>query len=181
MSGKWQVASGKEGGRFHCRVVLVVLVSMLVLLFASCGFQLRGATDLPPQMERTYLTGVNPSHGFARELSGLLRAGGVTLVDRRESATAEFRVRRLVSDRRVLSVGGDARVSEYELFMVLEYEVRGRGTEWALEPVTLNITREYVHDPLLVLSQGEQEQALRESMERDLAQLVMFRLQAAGR
>jgi LPS-assembly lipoprotein len=157
----------------------VLLVSIFALFLASCGFQLRGATELPPQMERTYLTGVSANNGFARELSGLLRASGVTLVDSREASTAEFRVRRLVTDRRVLSVGDDARVSEYELYMVLEYEVRGRGTKWALESVTLNITREYVHDPFLVLSQGEQEQVLREAMERDLAQLVMFRLQAA--
>lgn len=175
-----QETRGKlNGGHRVPRIYLSLATCLLSLLLASCGFQLRGAADLPPQMERTWLTGINANHGFARELSGLLRAGGVTVVNSREASTAEFRVQRLTTGRRVLSVGGDARVSEYELYMVLEYEVRGRGSEWALEPVTLNITREYVHDPLLVLSQGEQEQALREAMERDLAQLVMFRLQSA--
>jgi len=181
MSGKWLVASGKDGRRLRRHLVLVLLVSILTLFLASCGFQLRGPAQLPPEMARTYLTGVNANQGFARELTGLLRASGVTLVDSREAASAEFRVRRLLTDRRVLSVGGDARVSEYELYMVLEYEVRGVGSEWSMEPVTLNITREYVHDPLLVLSQGEQERTLREAMNRDLAQLVMFRLQAEAR
>jgi LPS-assembly lipoprotein len=161
------------------RLFLYLVSCILYLHLASCGFQLRGPPELPPQMERTQITGVSTGHGFVRELSILLTAGGVTLVDSRQASTAEFRVRRLESDRRVLSVGGDARVSEYELYMVLEYEVRGRGDEWALEPVTLSITREYVHDPLQVLSQTEQERSLREAMDRDLAQLVMFRLQAA--
>jgi LPS-assembly lipoprotein len=131
-------------------------------------------------MERTYLTGIDARDGFARELSALLGASGITMVDNREQATAEFRVRRLSSDRRVLSVGGDARVSEYELYLVLDYEVRGRGHDWVLEPVTLTLTREYVYDPLQVLSRDEQEQTLRETMNRDLAQLVIFRLQAAS-
>jgi LPS-assembly lipoprotein len=164
--------------RLWRRIPLYLVLCTFPLLL-SCGFQLRGAADLPPQMERTYLTGIAADHGFARELSTLLAGAGVTLVDSRQAASAEFRVRRLSSGRRVLSVGGDARVSEYELYLVLDYEVRGRNGEWALEPVTLDITREYVHDPLQVLSQTEQERALREAMHRDLAQLVMFRLQAA--
>ncbi|WP_175628241.1 LPS assembly lipoprotein LptE [Thioalkalivibrio denitrificans] len=131
-------------------------------------------------MERTYITGVSPGHDLARELSILLDASGVTVVDTREEATAELRVRRLSTGRRVLSVGGDARVSEYELYLVLEYEVRGRDNDWAVEPVTLTVTREYVHDPIQALSQREREETLRESMHRDLAQLVMFRLQAAS-
>ena len=177
-----QETRGKmNGGRVASRAYLYLVTCLLSLLIASCGFQLRGATELPPEIARTYLTGVNANQGFARELSGLLRASGVTLVDSREAASAEFRVRRLLTDRRVLSVGGDARVSEYELYMVLEYELRGVDSDWSMEPVTLNITREYVHDPLLVLSQGDQERTLREAMNRDLAQLVMFRLQAAGR
>ena len=166
-----------NGGHRVPRLYLSLVSCLLSLLLSACGFQLRGAAELPPQLERTYVTGLQEHPGFARELAGVFRAAGVTLVESREAATAEFRVRRLVTDRRVLSVGGDARVSEYELFMVLDYEVR--GGEWTAEPVTLNITREYVHDPLLVLSQGEQERALRQAMERDLAQLVMFRLQAA--
>lgn len=175
-----QDARYKKGRTAPRRLVLLYLASCILYLFlTSCGFQLRGAADLPPQMERTYLTGIAADHGFARELSVLLAGAGVTLVDSRQAATAEFRVRRLSSGRRVLSVGGDARVSEYELYLVLDYEVRGRNDAWALEPVTLDITREYVHDPLQVLSQAEQERALREAMHRDLAQLVMFRLQAA--
>jgi LPS-assembly lipoprotein len=176
-----QEARGKKQTQYRTfRPFLYLASCLLYLLLSSCGFQLRGPPELPPQMERTYLTGIAAEHGFARELSTLLTAGGITLVDSRQASTAEFRVRRLESDRRVLSVGGDARVSEYELYLVLEYEVRGRGDEWALEPVTLNITREYVHDPLQVLSQSEQERSLREAMHRDLAQVVMFRLQAAS-
>lgn len=158
----------------------VLATCVLTLLLASCGFQLRGPAELPPQMERTYITGVGGGHDFVRELTILLEASGVTVVDNRQASTAEFRVRRLDANRRVLTVGGDARVSEYELDMVLDYEVRARADDWAMEPVRLSITREYFHDPLLVLSQGEQERTLREAMHRDLARLVMFRLQAAS-
>ncbi|MCG5500650.1 LPS assembly lipoprotein LptE [Ectothiorhodospira lacustris] len=160
--------------------VWVALVLMACLLLTACGFQLRGAAGLPPEMARTAVTGLGASDSLVIDLQLALRAGGVELAPL-SGATAELRIHDLSSGRRALSVGRDAQVSEYEVFTRLRYSVRGRGNDFEIREQTLTLTRDYLFDPEGVLGQAEQEQSLRESMRRDLVQLILLRLQAAAR
>ena len=50
------------------RPILVLLVSLLFL--TACGFQLRGAADLPPEMDSTHLAIENEYSDLARRLDG---------------------------------------------------------------------------------------------------------------
>lgn len=155
------------------------LVLMLCLLLAACGFQLRGAAGLPPEMARTAITGLGAFDPLVIDLQLALRAAGVEPVPL-SKATAELRIHDLRTGRRALSVGRDAQVSEYEVFTRLTYSVRGRGNDFEIPEQSLTLTRDYLFDPEGVLGQAEQEQSLRESMRRDLVQLILLRLQAAG-
>ncbi|MCH7854711.1 MAG: DUF3641 domain-containing protein [Proteobacteria bacterium] len=53
----------------------------LTLLLASCGFQLRSATVLPTEMERTYIATDSRHSLFYRTLRARFRDNGVNLVD----------------------------------------------------------------------------------------------------
>ena len=166
--GPWPFRSGQ-----------MALVLMLSLLLLACGFQLRGGTDVPPEMARTAITGLSAADPLFIDLQLVLNGAGVMLVPLGE-ATAELHIQDLRSGRRALSVGRNAQVSEYEIFTHLRYWVQGRGNDFQIPEQTLTLTRDYLFDPEGVLGQAEQEQRLRESMNRDLAQLILLRLRATA-
>lgn len=150
---------------------------LILSLLTGCGFQLRGSVALPDAMARTAITGINERDPLAIDLRRALIANGVEVVDV-SRATAELRFDSVNSGRRVVSVGADARVFEFEVYLRITYRVQGVDSEFELEPTTLNLGREYLFDRDNVLSQMDQERSLRESMRRDAVQLIMLRLQS---
>ncbi|MGM0676904.1 LPS assembly lipoprotein LptE [Ectothiorhodospira marina] len=162
------------------RILSWLGVGLLCLSLVACGFQLRGAGELPPEMARTAITGIGERDALTQELRRSLRANGVEVVER-EEADALLRITRMDTGRRTLSVGGDARVSEYEVYLTLAFQVDGKGSEFEIANQTLTLTRDYLFDPAGVLGRSEQERVLQESMRRDAVQLIMLRLQSAAR
>ena len=154
-----------------------LLMLLAVLLVGGCGFQLRGAVDLPPEMDRTYVTGLPERDVLYLELKRQLRAAGVAVVDSRAAGTAELRILEKRDTRRVLSVGSNATVREYELSTIVTFDVRGLGNEFEQRPVTLQTTRDLTFDETNVLGKAGEEALLREDMERELAWRVLSRLQ----
>ena len=68
------------------------LFVLIVLLLAACGFQMRGAASVPPEMARTYIAADDQRSLFYRGLSDSLRGIGVTVVDSPVEATATFSI-----------------------------------------------------------------------------------------
>ena len=158
-----------------------IFVLLCALSLAACGFQLRGQADLPPQMARTHIAGTSTDEGLGLELVRLLKANGVTLVSASEEAGTVVTFTRINATRKVLSVGDTAKVREYELILTVSFRAASRDESLVFEDQTLTLTRRHLHDPTSVLGSSQTESVLREDMERDAAQLVLYRLAAAGR
>jgi len=152
-------------------------LALPVLLLAGCGFQLRGAPEWPPELNPIYIGGLGARDPFYLTLAQNLRSAGVEILDARSPGAAELRVLSLREQRRVLSVTGAARISEYELFRVLDAELRVPGVEpRRLGP--LRASRVYVFEAAAVLSQSEREEELARAMDHDLQRLLQLRVQA---
>ena len=150
---------------------------LAALLLAGCGFQLRGAVDLPPEMARTYISGLAQRDVLFLELKLQLRAANVEVVESRAAATAELRILEKRDTRRVLSVGGDASVQEYELATTVTYDVRGTDSDFRRDPVTLTTVRDMTFDETNVVGKAGEEALLRDEMQRELAWQMVSRLQ----
>lgn len=155
-----------------------LLLAVPALLLTGCGFQLRGAPDWPPELNPIYISGLGARDPFYLMLAQTLRTAGVEILDVRAPGVAELRVLSLREQRRVLSVTGAARISEYELFRVLEAELRlpAVAEPQALGP--LRASRVYVFEAAAVLSQSEREEELARAMDRDLQRMLLLRIQA---
>ena len=158
--------------------VFSLLALLGVVLLAGCGFQLRGAVDLPPEMARTYISGLGERDVLFLELKRQLRTAGVDIVERRDAASAELRILEKRDTRRVLSVGSNARVREFELATTVSFDVRGVGNDFRRERATLNTVRDLTFDETNVLGKAGEEALLREDMQRELAWQIVSRLEA---
>ena len=151
----------------------------LVLALNGCGFHLRGAAQLPPAMERTYIDG-SATSAIVRDLRLNLEASGAEVVASPQAAGATLHILGESYERRVLSVRSNAQVSEYELIYNVRFSVvRADGVQ-LLEPQTVNVSRDYRYDPNQVLGASSEESLLQQEMQRDVSQLILRRLSSAG-
>ncbi|QBQ53333.1 LPS assembly lipoprotein LptE [Nitrosococcus wardiae] len=150
----------------------------LLLLLAGCGFHLRGDTQLSPLLERTYLQGVVPYSDLGVGLKRSLEAYGVTVTAVPAEASAILSVTYNQLQRQVLSVGTTGKVQEYALKYILQFQVTNPQGEILLPSQQLELMREYQFDERSVLSAGEQEALLREVLQEEMVQQILWRLEA---
>ncbi|MDP1708326.1 MAG: LPS assembly lipoprotein LptE [Gammaproteobacteria bacterium] len=150
----------------------------LVLLLAGCGFHLRGSgvDDIAlSDMPMVYLQSGNPQSGMLEELRrrGGLQGARFTL----DSAAADLALNITSErfDRRVLSVGGAGKVSEYEVHYAISYSVLDNNGEEKLAN-RISLVRDYRFDETQVLGKEAEEKRLRQDMVQDAAQQIMRQL-----
>ncbi|BAW79901.1 rare lipoprotein B [Candidatus Nitrosoglobus terrae] len=151
-----------------------------LLLLGGCGFQLHGNVKYSPLLSRTYLQGVPSYSELAVQIKRGLEAGGATVVSEAKDSSAILNITYNQVGREILSVGGAAtKVQEYALRYVLQFEVTdSKGNKILLPLHRLEAVREYRYDPLNLLSTGDQENLLREAMQKDIVEQILWRLEA---
>jgi LPS-assembly lipoprotein len=153
----------------------IVLLSASLLLLSACGFHLRSAPTVPPQMSTTYIDTKDRYSAFYRKLRRELQDAGVNVVDERSSAAAVFSILSDETDQRVLSVSARNVPREYEVYYSVYYSVHA-GTEVLLEPQEQTATRDYTYDETRVLGKSREEDLLREAIVNDLVRIVLIQL-----
>ena len=158
------------------RVATKFIIVFWLVLLAGCGFHLRGEATLPESLKTMYLQGVNTEQGFGLELKRTLKRNGINVIPDYEKGAVILTILQNRFDRRVLSVGSNAKVSEYELDGVVEYKVTDGQGKVLSPPQTLEAQRSYEFDQNQVLAMGEQESLLREQMYQQIIQNILRRL-----
>jgi LPS-assembly lipoprotein len=148
-----------------------------LLLLAACGFQMRGAASVPPEMARTYIAANDQRSLFYRRLRDSLRNAGVNVVDSPVEATATFSIISDIPGQRVLSVSARNVPREFEVFYTVFYSVETEEVT-LLEPSVQTLTRDYTWDETQVLGKEREEELLREAIVDDLVRIVLIQLSA---
>ena len=144
-------------------------------MLASCGFQLRGAATVPPEMARTYIETADRHSLFYRTLRDELRNAGVTIVESPLDATATFVIESDLTGQRVLSVSARNVPREFEVFYTVFYSVKTADKN-LLTTRSQTLTRDYTWDETLVLGKEKEEQLLRDAITDDLVRIILIQL-----
>lgn len=148
-----------------------------VLLLAGCGFQLRGALDLPQNIQTVH---VMAPQALRNDILALLESSGVGASTSGSEADANITVTSERFSRRVLSVDPTTgKEREFELAYSVTFGVTRRDGSQVIEDGTVNLLRDYVFDPQAVIGTSREEDLLRDEMRRDAARQLMRRLEAA--
>ncbi len=153
------------------------LLLLSVMLLAACGFQMRGAASVPPEMARTYIAADDQRSLFYRRLRDSLRGIGVNVVDSPVEATATFSIVSDIPGQRVLSVSARNVPREFEVFYTVLYSVQTEDAT-LLEARSQTLTRDYTWDETRVLGKEKEEALLREAIVDDLVRIVLIQLSA---
>lgn len=153
---------------------------LLITGLAGCGFHLRNNSDLPAVMQRTYLVIPGGNDDLVRELRRNLSTDTVSVTEDATKATATLTVLSAQRLRRVLSVNSVGRAVEQEVAYQVQFSLATpNGT--LIKPQTLILKRNYAYDEANALGDAEQADVLYAALQRDMAQLILFRIEAIGR
>jgi LPS-assembly lipoprotein len=162
------------------RLFQASLLLATALALGACGFHLRENATLPPEMQRVHLT-VNGGGELERHLTRALQTSGVTVEDDSGPGIAELRVPVAAFSTETLSAGGYVRITEYAVRYHVEFDVTDADGHPLLPVQRIDMSREYSYDASNTVGNESQVQELQRSLNDDMVQAILFRLQAASK
>ena len=178
--GGWRMAKGACGR--WLRVIphpssLIPLLAAALLLLASCGFQLRGTAPLP--FTSLYIQAPVTSQ-LAVQLKRAVRATSDTRVtETPEEAQVVLQITNELTEKKILSLSGGGRVSEYLLLYRVSFRLTDSKNREHIPASEILLRRDYSFNDEQALAKEHEERLLYRHMRDDAVQQLVRRLQAA--
>lgn len=173
-------AANVDHGSRAVRSISTAGMLILIMSMAGCGFHLRSSSELPAEMQRTYLNIPGGNNDLVRELIRSLSTARTTVVSDPTQATATLNILSAQKLQRVLSVSNIGRPLEKEVAYQVQFSLTSpKGT--LIGPQNLVVKRNFAYDEANALGDSEQAAVLYAAMQHEMAQLILFRIEALTR
>ena len=148
----------------------------LVLLLASCGFQLRGE-------RATGLKSIHvPGGGIAQEIRRTLAGGPTKVMPTVEGAEAVLQILSENREKTVAAITGSGRVYEYRLTLSVRYRMAVPGREEPVIAPTEAVARRLItYSEAAPIAKEAEEQLLFQDMQLELADKILRQVAVARR
>lgn len=158
------------------RTFNVLMLAVLTLVLAACGFGLRESRPLAEALLSVSIEAVNPDSLLVADLERELQSAGTTLRPAGASGAAKLRIPTDSAERRVVSLDQRAKVGEYEIVYRMVYEVLDAEGKVLVPPTTLQLARAYAFDEQQAIGAAQEEDMIRSELRRELVRMIMERL-----
>ncbi|MEG3192898.1 LPS-assembly lipoprotein LptE [Lysobacter sp. D1-1-M9] len=167
--------------RMIVRLVPRTLALALVLALAACGFSLRDALVLPPDLGPVQVVSVDRYSPLADSLAqSLTRAGAVPATSRTENPAVLEVLAEEWGDTPI-SVDTFGRAQEFSLRYAVIFELRKADGSMLVPRQTIELSRDYISVPTQSQgAEGERDILVRE-LQREMAASVLRRIDAVAR
>ncbi|MDQ3494817.1 MAG: LPS assembly lipoprotein LptE [Pseudomonadota bacterium] len=157
------------------------LAACLALLLAGCGFQLRDALVLPPDLGPVRLQAADPYSALLQSLTQSLERAGAVIV---RDADQDAAVLRILSEHWAttpISVDQFGRAQEFSLRYAVVFRL-DRADESVLVPQqVIELSRDYVAPPVDSIGRSSEAELLARELRREMAAAVLRRIDAVSR
>jgi len=179
----------------------MVLVSIMALALADCGFKLRGSLDISQELSPLFLQ-QNSVFELGRELKSILSTNNIDVAKDAGSANTKIILHDERMSSRVLSVDGSGQAREYLLSYTVNYSIvlkaqlsdqtvmqpsldpgstEKGGAEQQPKVDTLKLERTLLFQQDAVLAVANESEVLYQDMRRNAARMILLRLQARSK
>jgi outer membrane lipopolysaccharide assembly protein LptE/RlpB len=159
-----------------CSLGLIYLA--IVSGLYACGFQLRGSLNISDEVAPIYIE-QNSVFELGQEIRSLLATNNIEVAQVEAQSKSKLVLINENRQRRVLSVDGSGRAKEYLLTYTVNFAIQVEQSDEATD--TLSVSRSLLFDPDAVLAATNETEILYRDMRRDIARLILLKLQARAR
>jgi LPS-assembly lipoprotein len=154
----------------------VAALAAMTILLASCGFQLRGE---PAVGLKTLFV---PGGGVAQEIRRTLSSGPTRVVNNAAEGEAHLRILSETREKQVHTITAQGRVFEFELRLIIRYDMMVPGREAPVLPPTELIARRLVtYNEAAPIAKEAEEQLLFQDMQSEAADRILRQVAVARR
>lgn len=152
----------------------IVFVAPILLLF-SCGYHLRGAIDLPPQMRKVYLAGASES--LSDQFTTTLKMASGKMVNSAGQAGVVVQISNERMARRVVTLSNTGKANQFELDYSLNFQLLDGKGKALTKPEELDINRDYYNNQLAIMAKTTEEGVLRTELYQQAVRTIIDRAQ----
>lgn len=159
----------------------LLLLIVFALGLSACGFQLRDALTLPPDLGPVRVVSVDARSPLAESLAlALTRAGAVPATSETQDATVLDLKAERWGDTPV-SVDALGRAQEFSLRYAVVFELRKADGTYLVPQQTVELSRDYIAIPNASIGTEGERDILARELRREMAAAVLRRIDAVTR
>jgi len=163
------------------RTLMRMLILGLMLALAACGFRLREEVRLPERLKTLRLAQVDPYSSIGRDLQAALERAGATLVEDPALPASVLRIDKLDERRSPLTVDAAGRAQEFEIVLSAEVSLLDADGVAVMPAQLIELRRDYLFDTAQAQGTSNEEELMREELQRELVQAILRRIDSALR
>ncbi len=163
------------------KLIRLTIASLLMAtIVTGCGWHLRGTGQVADNISSVHISGQDLQSEFYQMLARSFKSNDIEVV--RSATKAQYSIVTLnyKSERRISTVSGGARASEYQLTESIDILILANDGTQLLPRTTLNTTRYLDFNENEVQAKTEEADLLRKEMRYDLTSQIIRRLNAVS-
>lgn len=159
------------------------LLAVLVLALAGCGFHLRNALTLPPDLGPVRVEARDPYSPLADQVSLALQRAGAQVVEGPAGETPVARLR-ILSERWAstpISIDQRGRAQEYALRYAVVFRLQRADGQDLVPQQAIEMSRDYIASPDELTGADSERELLSREMRREMVASIVRRIDGASR
>lgn len=154
--------------------VRLYLALLVITALTACGFHLRGPSEIP--FSTIFLEG--NTLVISKDLKSSLNISNVEILPSAENAELRLELVGEENEKRILSLGGQGTVNEFELYYRVHYRTKLAGQPTWSEINTVEARRDFTYSDANLLAKQNEEKQLNKGMQQYVVNSIMRRLSA---
>jgi LPS-assembly lipoprotein len=151
---------------------LLIFISCL----SGCGFKLRGAMPLAPQLHSLYLETADPYGQLAHYLRQFLKMSGVSLAESPVGATSILNILSESTSDQLIGINGTQQTRQYNLVLTVTFQVSNTNNRVLVSPQTVTESRALTIINDQILASSNEAMNLYTQMRQAIVYDIMSRL-----
>ncbi len=146
------------------------------LSVSACGYHFQGPVQLAPQLNPLYVQAPSPYGQLAQSLQQLLKVSQIAVASSPAGASAVLSILRDDTVQQLLSVSSSQQTRQYQLSIVVTYEITDPQGKTLVGPETLTESRPLTTQSNQILGSSNEANLFYQQMRRSLAQAIINRI-----
>ena len=153
----------------------------LSLLLPACGFHLRNALTLPPDLGPVDIVSSDPYSRLARSVERALAAAGAEIAEPRAEDVAVLNIQSERWAALPASLDAQGRAQEYTLRYAVVFSMQRADGSMAVPQQAVELSRDYLAPVVDSIGKASEREMLVSELRRDMAAAILRRVDAASK
>lgn len=160
----------------HQAVLRFMIPLLLFLMLVSCGFHLRGTSNVPSWLNHVAIISENNDKQFVSILESRLEGSKINVNPDPAHAPYWLMINEVNLQQQIISVGASTNPRQYTLTLTVVFALQTRAGQVINKPGRVSISRELILNNDRILGSKDEESILIGEMKQDAVTQIIYRL-----